>query len=101
MVSNTVSAPASLGLSLVAIALVSLGSSGCGLSANTIPDEDWTCAWDADESRPLADPGSPFNEAGVLPASECQTTCGPPVSSCTRTILDGGQPGAVCPVCTF
>jgi hypothetical protein len=82
--------------------LASFGASfGCGLSGDTIPKEDWTCEWDADESRPLADPSSPVNEAGVLPSSECQATCGPPVTSCTRTVLDGGQLGAVCPVCTF
>jgi hypothetical protein len=78
-----------------------LFASGCGLRANTIPTENWTCIWDADEARPLADPDSPVDEAGGLPSSECETTCGPPVSSCTRTVLDGGQLGAVCPVCTF
>jgi hypothetical protein len=85
----------------VVVLLAAPVSSGCGLSGDTIPTEDWTCAWDAEESRPLADPSSPVNEAGMLPSSECQTTCGPPVNSCTRTVLDGGQLGAVCPVCTF
>jgi hypothetical protein len=74
---------------------------GCGLSGTTIPDETWTCQWDAQEARPLAIPATPSGEAGALPASDCQQTCGPPVSDCTYTVLDGGQPGAVCPVCTF
>jgi hypothetical protein len=76
-------------------------SSGCGLKASTLGNENWTCDWDADEARPLFDPGSPADEAGGLPSGECQATCGPPVTSCARTVLDGGQPGAICPVCTF
>jgi|HubBroStandDraft_1064217.scaffolds.fasta_scaffold75560_2 hypothetical protein len=74
---------------------------GCGLRGDTIPTENWTCAWDADEARPIAGTDLPVNEAGGLPSSLCQTTCGPPVTSCTMTFLDGGQPAAVCPVCTF
>jgi hypothetical protein len=66
-----------------------------------VPVEDWTCDFDASESRPLADPDATAGEGGALPASECQATCGPPAKSCTYTVLDGGEPGAVCPVCTF
>jgi hypothetical protein len=77
------------------------GSSACGLKASTLGNENWTCDRDADEGRPLVDPSAPVDEAGGLPSSECQATCGPPVTSCTRTVLDGGQPGAICPVCTF
>ena len=66
-----------------------------------IPVEDWTCDFDASESRPRADPDASPDDAGKLAPSECQATCGPPASSCTATVLDGGEPGAVCPVCTF
>jgi len=72
----------------------------CGC-AQTLPQENWTCDFDASESRPLSDPDAAPGEAGLLPPSVCQTTCGPPASSCTWTLLDAGQPGAVCPVCTF
>jgi hypothetical protein len=63
--------------------------------------EDWTCDFDASEARPLADPDAQADDAGRLASSECQNTCGPPATSCTRTLLDGGEPGAICPVCTF
>ena len=63
--------------------------------------ETWTCDFDATEGRPLDDPDAPFDEAGALPAGNCAATCGPPVSACKRTLLDGAQPGAICPVCTF
>jgi hypothetical protein len=66
-----------------------------------VPTPSWTCDFDASELRPLADPDAAAGDGGALPASECQATCGPPASSCTRVLLDGGQPGAVCPVCTF
>lgn len=89
------------GLLAVAAFLAVLALSACGLSGNMIPTENWTCQWDADEGRPLADPASPVDDAGVLPAGECQTTCGPPVTSCVRTFLDSGQAGAICPICTF
>lgn len=71
---------------------------GC---APAIPQEDWTCDFDASESRPLGDPDATPDEAGVLPPAACQVTCGPPATSCTATTLEGGVPGAVCPVCTF
>jgi hypothetical protein len=71
---------------------------GC---APGIPTEDWTCDFDASESRPLADRDATAGADGALPASECEATCGPPATSCTITVLDGGTPGAVCPVCTF
>ena len=64
------------------------------------PRLDWTCDFDASESRPLADLDAGPDETGALPAAECQATCGPPATSCTYTTIDGG-PGAVCPVCTF
>ncbi|HEY3816058.1 MAG TPA: hypothetical protein VGL81_02750 [Polyangiaceae bacterium] len=66
-----------------------------------LPPENWTCDFDASEPRPLADPDATAGDGGALPASECQATCGPPASSCTITVLDGGEPGAICPVCTF
>jgi hypothetical protein len=63
--------------------------------------ENWTCDFDASESRPLAyTDAMAADEAGVLPAAECQATCGPPVTVCAFTVLDAG-PGAICPVCTF
>lgn len=80
------------------LATVFLAGAAC---ARMEPTEDWTCDFDASESRPLADPGTVADEAGLLPSSECQDTCGPPAHSCTATLLDGGQPGAICPVCTF
>jgi hypothetical protein len=91
----------SLGAVVSLAALASFASSACGLKGNTIPAEDWTCAWDAAEGRPLADPDSPVDDAGALPSAECQATCGPPVSACARTFLDSGLAGAICPVCTF
>ncbi|HEY5239827.1 MAG TPA: hypothetical protein VIJ22_00110 [Polyangiaceae bacterium] len=66
-----------------------------------VPTESWTCDFDASEPRPLADPDATAGEGGALSASECQATCGPPANSCTITVLDGGEPGAICPVCTF
>ncbi|HEX3343324.1 MAG TPA: hypothetical protein VHS09_02075 [Polyangiaceae bacterium] len=63
--------------------------------------EDWTCDFDASEPRPLADPDATAGEGGSLPPAECQATCGPPATACTITVLDGGEPGAICPVCTF
>ena len=72
-----------------------------GACAPRLPTEDWTCDFDASESRPLSDPDATPDDAGALPAAACQATCGPPATSCTATTLDGGIPGAVCPVCTF
>jgi hypothetical protein len=69
--------------------------------ARDLPTDHWTCDFDASESRPLADPAATADEAGHLASAECQTTCGPPADSCTMTRLDGGEPGAICPVCTF
>ncbi len=82
----------------IAAALLGWAITGC---VPSVPPESWTCDFDASESRPLADPDAAPDEAGALPAAECQATCGPPASSCTFTLLDGGAPGAVCPVCTF
>jgi hypothetical protein len=65
------------------------------------PTENWTCDFDASEPRPLVDPDATVGEGGALAASECRATCGPPANSCTFTVLDGGEPGAICPVCTF
>ncbi|HEY8038261.1 MAG TPA: hypothetical protein VIF15_00635 [Polyangiaceae bacterium] len=79
------------------LALVAM-TSAC---APSVPPEHWTCDFDASVARPLADPDAAADETGALPAGECATTCGPPVSSCALTVLDGGRPGAICPVCTF
>jgi hypothetical protein len=84
--------------SRVVVVAVALTLAAC---APGVPVEDWSCDFDASESRPLADPDATAAEGGALPASECQATCGPPANSCTYTVLDGGEPGAVCPVCTF
>jgi hypothetical protein len=83
---------------VAAAALVGELLGGC---APVVPQEKWTCDFDASESRPLADIDATPDESGALPAAECQATCGPPASSCTLTFLDSGAPGAVCPVCTF
>jgi hypothetical protein len=80
-------------------ALLVLAASGC--NANDIAPEDWTCDWDSSVNRPLADPQTPADDAGRLPASECATTCGPPVSSCVLAQVDAGPTSAVCPVCVF
>ncbi|MGH7298714.1 MAG: hypothetical protein ACRELB_27485 [Polyangiaceae bacterium] len=77
---------------------VALPGAAC---APKVPPESWTCDFDASENRPLADPDASSDDAGVLPAAVCKATCGPPVDSCTATTLDGGVPGAICPVCTF
>jgi hypothetical protein len=66
-----------------------------------VPEVDWTCDYDASVARPLADRDATPDEAGELPSTVCGDTCGPPAHSCTFTLLDGGEPGAVCPVCTF
>jgi hypothetical protein len=86
---------------LASLGLV-LAAGAAGACARTIPTLDWTCDFDASESRPLAgmDPDGGPDEAGHLPAAACQATCGPPATSCTYTTIDGG-PGAVCPVCSF
>lgn len=82
-------------------ALAYVSAAGLLACAPTVPPENWTCDFDASESRPLADPDAMPDDAGVLPPAACQATCGPPASSCTPTTLEGGIPGAVCPVCTF
>jgi hypothetical protein len=82
---------------VAALLLVALAG-GCGPS---VPATHWTCDFDASVARPLSDPDAQADDAGRLPAGDCQNTCGPPASSCTRTTLDGGVPGAICPVCTF
>ncbi len=85
-------------VSLVVGVVVVLTLTAC---APGVPTESWTCDFDASEPRPLADPDATPEEGGALSASECQATCGPPANSCTITVLDGGEPGAICPVCTF
>ena len=65
------------------------------------PATNWTCQWDASESRPLSDEDAALGPDGSLPTLVCEDTCGPPVHACTFTRLDGGVPGAICPVCTF
>ncbi len=66
-----------------------------------IPPLDWTCQYDASENRPLSDPDAAIGLDGALPVTVCENTCGTPVHACTFVALDGGVPGAVCPVCTF
>lgn len=78
--------------------VTALSLAGCPPNA---PTEDWTCDFYAHESRPLAERDASADDTGALPAAACQATCGPPATSCTATTLDGGVPGAVCPVCTF
>ncbi len=63
--------------------------------------ENWTCDWDSSVARPLANRAALADDGGFLPSSECASTCGPPVSSCMLTTVDGGRPGAICPVCRF
>jgi hypothetical protein len=84
-------------VALLGTALSIVGTAG---GIGCAPRILWTCDFDASESRPLADPTSTPDDAGHLPSGECQSTCGPPATSCTYTMLDGG-PGAICPVCTF
>jgi hypothetical protein len=66
-----------------------------------VPPVNWTCDYDASESRPTSEPDAAIDDAGHLAPSECQNTCGTPVTSCVATTLDGGASGAICPVCTF
>jgi hypothetical protein len=73
----------------------------CAACAPPLPQDHWTCDFDASEPRPLADPDAAADDTGRLAPSECQATCGPPATSCTTTRLDGGEPGAICPVCIF
>jgi hypothetical protein len=86
-----------MGSGAAGVLVVVLGE-GC---APAIAATDWTCDFDASESRPLSQPGAVPGPDGALPLVVCQDTCGPPAKSCTLTVLDGGEPGAVCPVCTF
>lgn len=64
-------------------------------------DENWTCDFDATEGRPLDDADAAVDDAGLLPPGDCMNTCGPPVTKCTRIVLDASRAGALCPVCTF
>ena len=77
--------------------LVAIFASAC----RPDPTADWSCDFDAHESRPLSDADASTGPDGELPATVCQNTCGQPASTCTLTLLDGGLRGAVCPVCTF
>lgn len=78
--------------------VTTLSLAGCAPEAAAM---NWACDFDAQESRPLADRDATPDDAGNLPSGACQATCGPPATACTATTLDGGVPGAVCPVCTF
>lgn len=81
------------------LALAVLAASACRVDQ---PPVNWQCDYDASESRPTADiDAAVVDDAGHLAPSECQNTCGTPVISCVATTLDGGAPGAICPVCTF
>jgi|HubBroStandDraft_5_1064220.scaffolds.fasta_scaffold2154899_1 hypothetical protein len=66
-----------------------------------IPPTDWTCDFDASENRPLSDADAAVGPDGALPPVVCENTCGTPAKSCTFVVLEGGVPGATCPVCTF
>jgi hypothetical protein len=82
--------------------IVFVGAAGLGQGCTpTDLRENWTCDWDSSVARPLSTGTVPSDDSGKLPAAACKETCGPPVESCTRTTLDGGVPGAICPVCTF
>ncbi|MDP9150903.1 MAG: hypothetical protein M3O36_13315, partial [Myxococcota bacterium] len=59
------------------------------------------CDRDSSVSRPLSNPDAVADDAGVLPARECQSTCGPPVLTCAAIASDGGPRNVSCPVCTF
>ena len=84
------------GLALVA------GACACLLACQpTATAVHWTCDFDASENRPLAEPDAAVGPDGALPESVCEDTCGTPAVACTYVALDGGEPGAVCPVCTF
>ena len=86
-------------VSTAAVALaVCFSCSACGRG---LASTNWTCDYDASENRPLTDPDATTGPDGALSGAVCQNTCGPPVTSCTRTVLDGGVAGAICPVCTF
>ncbi len=78
--------------------LATAALASCG---RPLPTTNWTCDFDASESRPLSDPDAAASPDGTLPSPVCQDTCGPPAKTCTATTLEGGIPGAVCPVCTF
>jgi hypothetical protein len=82
------------------VALVALAclAAGCQPSATAV---HWTCDFDASENRPLSDPDAALGPDGSLPESVCENTCGTPALRCTFVELDGGVPGATCPVCTF
>lgn len=86
------------GAAILTWAALTLPAAGC---APDLPSTHWTCDFDASENRPLSDPDATAGPDGSLPSAVCQTTCGTPVTACARTVLDGGEPGAVCPVCTF
>ncbi len=73
-------------------------AAGCQPSA---PSVHWTCDFDASENRPLSDPDAALGPDGSLPESVCQDTCGTPALRCNFVELDGGVPGATCPVCVF
>ncbi len=64
-------------------------------------DTNWTCDFDASEQRPLSVGDASVGPDGTLPVEVCEGTCGTPAHSCTYVTLDGGIPGAQCPVCTF
>jgi hypothetical protein len=83
---------------------VAVGMLGACLAAACQPTGsavNWSCDFDASETRPLSDPDAAVGPDGSLPATVCESTCGTPAHDCTFALLDGGEPGAVCPVCTF
>jgi hypothetical protein len=81
-----------------AVCAVAVASLSCQAKAFEV---NWTCDFDASEGRPLGDPDAAVDDAGVLSPGDCMTTCGPPVISCKRILLDASLAGALCPVCTF
>jgi len=81
-----------------ALSILVMAGQGC---SPAIAPTDWTCDFDASELRPLSETDAAAGPDGALPGAVCQDTCGAPAKVCTLAILDGGRPGAVCPVCTF
>ena len=84
-----------------AVAVVGVAASLAAACQPTGSAVNWTCDFDASETRPLSDPDAAIGPDGSLPVAVCQSTCGTPARSCRFALLDGGEPGASCPVCTF
>jgi hypothetical protein len=90
--------PSPLRTAWVVTSTVAWMASACQPTSQQV---DWTCDFDASEMRPLSDGDAAVGPDGALPQGVCEDTCGTPAKSCTFTVLEGGVPGAHCPVCTF